>query len=72
MLDLDVGLCSAALLSDLSALDQEAGDPDTRRALIFSALESAEWLAEAGGGPLGADRIEAIRNALRAELGGAS
>ncbi|MCC6810796.1 MAG: hypothetical protein IT381_25430 [Deltaproteobacteria bacterium] len=64
-------LCEIALLKDLSELDRIGNDDvELRKALLVSALETAEQLKSFGGGSL-ADKIDAITAAIKDELGGA-
>lgn len=68
MSDQELDLCTLALLSDLDTLDAGIADDGARQQVIASALQSAEALARHGGGCLGMDRINALLQALRAEL----
>jgi hypothetical protein len=61
-------VCAAALLNDLVAIDEARRQPDERRALVRSALETAGWLIEQGGGPFELEAIQRIKSELEKEL----
>lgn len=67
----NIDLCAASLLNELAALDDPAVDqqPEERQALLCSALETARWLLEHGGGPFEVETIERIAAALSREIG---
>lgn len=64
----ELDLCTLALLAELDALDTGFADASARETALTSALQYAETLAQHGGGALSKKRVDALLQALRAEL----